>query len=1127
MPPRRPGPAPTATFVVGRAKSGKSTRIAERIVELLRSDPLGPPVLLVVPKQATLEHERHFALNCGLPGHARLRVHSFDSLLQGVAADVGGGGTGARVDRLGRLVLLHHLLRRHADGLTYFRSAAKHPGTVAQIDAALLELAAADADPADVADRLEAHAADAGDATPAKARDLARIDADYRRLLGPRIDPQQHGRVALLRAGDSPLFRGATLFVDGFDALSAADRRLLVAAAGACRETVVTFRLDPADDLDLFAAASASRAALAADLSRIGVKSIVNDTLEVAHFESPALSLIERSWPQPNAPVGRGQEAGGVRLLRCPTPAAEAEAAAAQVLDWLADGLRPRDCVVLCRDLEAYRADLEAAFAEVGLPTFADRRRPTRHHPLVALVRGCLRVADGGWRHADAIDLLKCGLLGDADGAHVLENYVLEHRVRGRAAWTQREPWGGRRRGEEDEAPALDEPADVADRVRRRLVDAVAPLSEAIDGPARTAAEHAASLWETIESLGVPASVAALVDAADPAEVDEHRQAWSAVCGLLDQVVDLFGDEPLTGREFARSVEFGLEQVEFAVVPPTLDATILGDVRRTVLPPGGARACVVVGLAEGVFPAAAEPALVLDDADRRALRAGGVEVEPAADERQARERHLAYLAFTRGSERLTLTRPAADAAGRPLAASEFYERVRSLLNLGEEAIEGVAAVASGRAATTLAMRWARDGANPADPAAAVYQHLAARPEPQPAWGALAYANAPGLSPAAAGRLYGDAVGGTVGRIESYVRCPFAHFARHSLGLRVRDERRSTPRDLGMVYHEVLGRLFAREPAATLADRGRVRASLPVLAGEVGGEVRRGLFGEDGRGRYLVGKAARDLTDVTDSQRAVLDLGDFAPAWADVTFGGESAALPAIEFDVGDGRTFSLRGRIDRVDATPDRSAAVVIDYKAARGEVRFDPRRAAFGLSLGLPTLMLALLRHGGRLAGGGPPPQPVAGLLVKVLRPLEKCDDPASHPREGEVLFDLRVKPRGIIDYDFLPKLDAAFANDDPAADRHRTHASDGFAARTKKDGDPYAGCDAARPEEIDAVIAGATAIIERSAAAIFGGDVSVYPYRLGRESPCGQCEYRAACRFEPPADSYRVLRPEGADGG
>ena len=39
--------------------------------------------------------------------------------------------------------------------------------------------------------------------------------------------------------------------------------------------------------------------------------------------------------------------------------------------------------------------------------------------------------------------------------------------------------------------------------------------------------------------------------------------------------------------------------------------------------------------------------------------------------------------------------------------------------------------------------------------------------------------------------------------------------------------------------------------------------------------------------------------------------------------------------------------------------------------------------------------------------------------------------------------------------------------------------------------------------------------------GVIEAKPYRIGKETPCGHCEYRSVCRFDPAINSYLMLAP------
>src|SRR5215212_4578679 len=126
------------TFVIGRAGSGKTARCFSRTIDRMRADPLGPPILWIVPKQATFMAERELTCASGLGAFCRTRVLSFDQLAVEVLAECGGSAV-PQVTSLGRQMILGHLLRRLQPRLGFFKSVARQAGLAMELDSTFAE----------------------------------------------------------------------------------------------------------------------------------------------------------------------------------------------------------------------------------------------------------------------------------------------------------------------------------------------------------------------------------------------------------------------------------------------------------------------------------------------------------------------------------------------------------------------------------------------------------------------------------------------------------------------------------------------------------------------------------------------------------------------------------------------------------------------------------------------------------------------------------------------------------------------------------------------------------------------------------------------------------------------------
>ncbi|MEZ4552634.1 MAG: PD-(D/E)XK nuclease family protein [Dehalococcoidia bacterium] len=191
-------------------------------------------------------------------------------------------------------------------------------------------------------------------------------------------------------------------------------------------------------------------------------------------------------------------------------------------------------------------------------------------------------------------------------------------------------------------------------------------------------------------------------------------------------------------------------------------------------------------------------------------------------------------------------------------------------------------------------------------------------------------------------------------LQSWAECPFRFFVGHLLGVAEREE----PEDVlvisalekGSLIHGVLDRFFHAAPPRRSPDErwsAEERSLLMRIAEEeCAGAERDGVAGRPLLWERERAGILRDLDRFLDEDEALRERLGTVQVGSERPFGLDGAA--GIDVAVADGRTVRLRGRIDRVDRSPDGRTLVVIDYKT--GYVR-DGHKA-------LPTDPV----HGGRL---------------------------------------------------------------------------------------------------------------------------------------------------------------------
>ncbi len=1150
-------------FIIGRAGTGKTKHCFDAIVRATLDAPLGPPIYWLLPKQATFTAERMLTCDSELKAFSRARVVSFQQLGQEILTECGGVAI-PEVTAIGRQMVLGHLLRKHRDELKFFRSVAHQTGLAAELDSTFAEFERSGKSVDDLKQVQDSF--DASDTSlQLKVHDLHLLYKAYSDYLGQdRLDPHRRLHEVLKCIGSAQSLKGATVYVDGFYEFTDYERKFLAALGRSAASVDITLTLDPnssvltdphlnQDALSTFYLTEETYRRLWLAMKLAGAEIERTTTLRTVHrFESQPIRHLEACLFSHHPK--KSDASDGIDLIETPDRRSEIDAAAREIQKLVVAGMRLRDIAVLVRDMDAYHELIDASFREHNLPWFVDRRRSASHHPLIQFTRVLPIIAMRDFDHDAMMTLLKCGLVpltsfdetsSELDVADGLENYVLTHRIRG-AAWIDDKPWRFHDRrlssSTEDEADAATLHAHRAaaqvDVLRRQLIAPLEPFIDLILSSMKSPIalkQIVLALIKTFDACQIEETLSRWIRTADADDKlgdqfehqAEHAQVWNNLIDLLDQMAELMGEELVSAVDFAEILDSGLESFDLALTPPMVDQVLVGSVDRTRTPPA-LRAVIVMGLNEGAFPWCPRENSIFGDSERSKLGERNLPIDPDTQRRLLDERFLAYIALTRSTERLCLTRPLADDAGRPLAPSSFWNLLREIFpklkptQVSRDSERAIDCIGTPRQLATSLLRWARSDSDSADEWAALYYKFATHPLQgdlidtmrSRAWRALSYRNEAALSSEIASKLAATPLRASVSRMETFANCPFKHFVRYGLRLEERDEQDVTDLDLGNAYHQILENLV-REMVKQRTDfitapEDFTDEKIKSLAQQIGQSLRNEVLLSNARNQYLLEHVERTIGYVIHSQREAARRGKFKPWKTELGFGIQTdgaESLPPYSLKTPGGKEVELSGKIDRVDLIEEQAAFAVIDYKLSGSRLMLES--VYHGLSLQLLTYLLVLQKSAKQL--GKPSLTPAAAFYVKLLRTLEMVKHPDEATPPDDPMFHLKEKPRGVFDATFISALD----------DQLTQGPSQVVQCFIKIDGGVGKNSDAVEPQ----TFAGLLRLVEQKlgeiADQIIGGDIRVAPYRIGTATPCPRCDYRSICRFDPARQGYRKLEP------
>lgn len=1148
----------TLRLVVGRAGSGKTAFCLKEIREKLAEDPMGPPVIYLVPEQMTFQSEVQLIRSDALKGMIRAQVFSFTRLAWRVLQETGGLAR-YHLKQTGLHMLLRKMVEQEKAHLKVFARSAETTGFIRQLEEMLAEFKRYKIPPELLKAKREALLAQV-ERDPHQAVLTDKLHDCYlilkrleEALQGRYVDSEDYLRLLAEQIPQASYLHDADVYVDGFHSFTPQEREVLQALMGTARRVTVTLTLDQQreaapSELDLFYRTGTTCRQLLNVAGAIGCEVEPSVVLPAGgRYMNPALAHLEAHYDsRPAVPYAGSDQ---IEVQVAVNRRAEVEGVAREIVRLARDEhYRWRDFALLIRNPEDYYPLIETVFEDYKIPVFLDQKRSMLNHPLIELIRSILDIVHGNWRYEAVCRCLKTELLFPVaadrlamrEGVDQLENVALAYGIQGKR-WYGEEPWRYRRRA------TLDGEGEEQSETERRLEEQVNELRLQLVKPLRqlelemaqavTVRERCAVLYHFLEALDVPRKIDILRDEAaargELAKSREHDQVWGALVDLFDQMVEVTGQEALPFDLFRKMMETGLESMRFSIVPPAMDQVLVANMARSRF--SGVKCTFILGVNDGLVPAKPREGGILSEAERESLTALGIELAPGSREQLIDEHFLIYMALSSPSERLSISYPLADEEGRALLPSVLIKRIKDLFPDVQETLitnapnetegEQQLAYAShpANALSYLAYQlqvWKRgDSIHPLwwD----VYNWLMT----EPAWrerarrvlASLFYRNeAKPLSRAISRSLYGPELRLSVSRMEKFHSCPFSQFTAHGLKLVERQVYRLDAPDIGQLFHAALKMI-----ADALRERGMSWASLDEANSEQLAEatverlaprIQREILFSSNRYQYLKGKLQRVLGRATAVLSEHAKRSGFSPVGLEVGFGPKET-LPPLRLTLGNGTAMEVIGRIDRVDRAEGSGGTLlrIIDYKSSQQAL--DLAEVYFGLALQMLVYLDVALTHAKTWLGTEALPAGV--LYFHVHDPLIQTQGMLSREAIEQELFK-QFKMKGLL----LADAEAVQLMDTSLVSGYSPVVPVGL----KQDGRFYSNSSVISREDFEHVRRYIRHKMTETGEQLMEGNVSIHPYKMKQNTPCTWCEYRSVCQFDPSFESnqYRVLGAE-----
>lgn len=1117
-------------FILGRAGTGKTEYIIRELVAESNRAPLGPPIYWLVPNQATFISQRRLMER--LPATARIEVLSVPRFCQRLLAVMGQPAPRVLAPAR-RLLVLGRAIESVQHKLQYFGGSLAMPGFLRGLDATLQHLMREEMSTDDIRSAADRISAAGRDHLAAKLRDLALLLNEWQQSLSSlRVDPNQLPYLVRseLRTHHAMLDR-TSIYIDAFSSMSAGEIELVAAlAAGRCK-VVMSLLMAPslaespqadADDSSpgVFRPIVTLYRRISARLKKVGA--VIEPPIHLTHtrrFESAGVRALECHLAGKPVELKAESVPGTVSLHILPDPVAEGTFIAREIRRLIVGGMRYSQIGIITNAIDTYEKIFDQMFPVYGIPYFIDRPKPVALHPMIMLARALLRISEGTPDFSDTMQVLRSGLTpcSSAD-IDEFENYALAHAMTDRPLDV---PWST------SDSPALNpygrdmkHREAAANRVRLILHRTLAPWLEICSRHNQTGDAWVNAFRSQVLSATVVQHLSALAEQAvadgDVYTAQLHAAISTQLGELLDAAAEEWHGEKMDITRFRGLMSTLLDGFTLRVIPPTTDQVLVTSAQRSRHPE--LEAVFLAGFQEGQFPLAAEENLLLSPADRRQAQDVLPGMFAPPQEQVLNAPFFDYVALTRASRHLIITRPQLDSAGSRTSPSVYETDFAEVKELGitsrleDGSLSPQDITCAYDALLFAANRAAITDATATSTGSEFMQWLmtAAPPALQQQWHALQRRLIPSEMAAADTRLLQSAdqqIHLSFSSLETYAECPLKYYFKYMLRLSSRQKWQADALEIGSVVHRVLENIFNLiiQRLGPLRNWPSVREA--EIRKAVDGELQSVGLADMARQkapelRPLLTLLASNLTAMLSYQAELARAIHLQPLKTEHRFSIPlQSLLPSNPTDAvpqGMPCPVLIEGKIDRMDSVvggDGRNGLVIFDYKSS--QKKLDEKRIFAGIDLQLIGYLVAA-DHLPEFA-----PANALGAFYQPLKPEPLKDEPSEDDNGKKQRPNIMAKgvlawPAGEVPAELEPLL----------------------GAKSLKNG----GHDSRSPLKELSIVEGLKRQVAESiqslSVQIMAGQIAPSPLRVSSsETACDTCDFKACCPFDRVTGTYRTL--------
>ena len=1124
-------------FIYGRAGTGKSKFCINEIKKNVNGE-ADNKLILLVPEQYTFSTENKILKFIGEHALLRTEVLSFKKMAHEIFEECG-GRVKEIIKESGRNMLIHRVLNENMEFLDYFKKISREQGFNEIISEIISEFKKYNVNIENLKDISEK----VNDSELIqKIKELTIIyEAFNSKMYESYIDGDDELTLLSEKLSESDIYKDAEVWIDEFTNFTPQQLEIIRLLSKKCKRVNITLCMEDKsldnryeDITDVFYTIKNTENKIlkimkdnniAYDKPTYLDNNIpyrFNNNLELKHIEKYFFS-----YPF----IEYDKKCNKVSLYKANNIYDEVERVAKSITELVRDkGYRYKDISVVCRNIDDYEKITSVIFNDYDIPYFLDKKIQLLSNPLIILISSAFEISFKNWSYESVFKYLKSGLVRiDSSYIDILENFILEHGVKG-YKWTTKEisneKWFNNSEELTNEKILISE---IMEDIRIPLM----AFHNKINGKHKVR-EICTAIYEFLMDLKAFETIDEWIENFDKIgledKVKEYSQVESIVVDILDQAVDVIGEEVLDSFEFFKILNSGFTNEEIGIIPVALDQVNIGDIAR--IKGRDVKVLYIVGINDGILPASKKDEGILSDRDRGMLSEIGLNLAATTRNKVFEEQFLLYTALTISSEYLMISYPMADFEGKSLRPSIVIHRIKKIFpRLIEESaiydlkreknkMSNVIAPIPTFNELIIAVRRDFDKEEIEAYWPEVYSWFKEneyfKDKVKNIFKGLTYSNVEDkVAKDKLRKLYQNEMGKlvfSVSRLEKYAECPFSYFVQYGLKAKNRKVYEFTPPDLGSFVHEMLDSFTNKVKEEGLLwselNNERCKNIVSNLIDKKLDAENNSILNSTKKFKYLAQRFKRVISKSVSVIANQIGKGEFEVFKTEFDFGSYSSG-EAITLDLESNEKIYLQGRIDRIDTLDlDGETYIrIIDYKT--GAKKFDLNELYYGLQIQLLVYLDALIKNSEYILDKQA--RPGAVLYFKIDDPIIKGKKEMTTEEVQEEVIDA-LKMKGLVLKD---------ARVVKAMDKDIDGYSLVIPAAFKSDGDFKANSDVVTEEEFTLLREYVNKKMTELCEEMLSGEVKIQPTKHSNRTHCEYCDYSAICQFDTGIkdNNYKVI--------